>query len=168
VGLRIAEVDQHTIAHVLRYEAAEAINSFGDTLLIGGNDLAQVLGVHTTRKCGRTNKVREHDRDLTTLCGFLRLRLRCSDWFRHCRWCASKVSDSRQHYPPMPEKDADVLKVLIGQVAERLGSNAVFGKTLDVLRHAELFEPVRNRLHRGPFLPHRFIEPSFWTGQRRV
>jgi hypothetical protein len=24
---------------------------------------------------------------------------RCSDWFRHCRSCASKVSDSRQHTP---------------------------------------------------------------------
>ena len=42
----------------------------------------------------------------------------------------------------MPEQDADVLKVLIGQVAERLGSNAVFGKTLGVLGHAEFFEPV--------------------------
>jgi hypothetical protein len=49
----------------------------------------------------------------------------------------------------MPEKDADVLKVLIGQVAERLGSNAVFGKTLDVLGHAEFFEPARNLLRRG-------------------
>ena len=49
----------------------------------------------------------------------------------------------------MPEKDADVLKVLIGQMAERLGSNAVFGKALGVLGHAELFEPVRNLLHCG-------------------
>ena len=68
----------------------------------------------------------------------------------------------------MPEEDADVLEVLIGEVAERRDSNAVLGKALRVLGHAELFEPVRNRLHRGPFLPHRFIEPSFWTGQRRV
>jgi hypothetical protein len=52
-----------------------------------------------------------------SLCGILRLRLSCSDWFRHCEWNASKVSDSRRHYPPMPEKDADVLKVLIGHMA---------------------------------------------------
>ena len=49
----------------------------------------------------------------------------------------------------MPEKDADVLKVLIGQVAERLDSNAVLGKALGVLGHAEFFEPARNLLHRG-------------------
>jgi hypothetical protein len=36
-----------------------------------------------------------------------------------------QVSYSRQHYPPMPEKDADVLEVLIGQMAERGDTNAV-------------------------------------------
>jgi hypothetical protein len=54
-----------------------------------------------------------------------------------------KLADGGKHYAPMPEKDANVLKVLIGQVAERLGSNAVFGKTLGVLGHAELYERVR-------------------------
>ena len=38
--LRIAEIDQHAVAHVLRYEPAEALHSLGDALLIGGNDLA--------------------------------------------------------------------------------------------------------------------------------
>ena len=40
VGLRIAEVHQHAVAHVLRDEPAEAPHSLGDALLIGGNDLA--------------------------------------------------------------------------------------------------------------------------------
>ena len=72
VRLRIAEVHEHAIAHVLRYEPAEALHSLGDALLIGGDDLAQVLRVHTGRECGRTDKVREHHRDLTALCGVLR------------------------------------------------------------------------------------------------
>jgi hypothetical protein len=35
VGLGIAEVDQDPIAHVLRNKAAQALNGFGDALLIG-------------------------------------------------------------------------------------------------------------------------------------
>ena len=50
VGLRIAEVDQDAVAHVLRYEAAKALHSLGDALLIGRNDFAQVLRVHARRQ----------------------------------------------------------------------------------------------------------------------
>ena len=50
VGLRIAEVDQHAVAHVLRYEATEALHGLGDALLIGRNDLAQVFRVHARRE----------------------------------------------------------------------------------------------------------------------
>ena len=55
VGLRIAEVDQDTVAHVFGNETAEALHSLGDALLIAGNDLAQVLRVHASRECCRTN-----------------------------------------------------------------------------------------------------------------
>ena len=50
VGLRIAEVDQHPVAHVLRYEAAEALHGLRDALLIGRNDLAEVFRVHARRE----------------------------------------------------------------------------------------------------------------------
>jgi hypothetical protein len=40
MGLRIAEIDQHAIAHVLRDKPAEALHSLGDTLLVGRNDFA--------------------------------------------------------------------------------------------------------------------------------
>ena len=48
----------------------------------------------------------------------------------------------------MPEEDADVLEVLIGQMAERGDTNAVLSEALRVLGHAEFFEPVSNLLHR--------------------
>ena len=51
MGLGIAEVHEHAIAHVLRYEPAKALHSLGDAFLIGGDDLAQVLRVHTRREC---------------------------------------------------------------------------------------------------------------------
>ena len=50
MGLRIAEVDQDAVAHVLRHEATEATHGLGDALLIGRNDLAQVFRVHAGRE----------------------------------------------------------------------------------------------------------------------
>jgi hypothetical protein len=47
--LRIPEVDQHPIAHVLRDEASEALHGLGNTLLVGRNDLAEVFRVHAGR-----------------------------------------------------------------------------------------------------------------------
>jgi hypothetical protein len=45
---------------------------------------------------------------------------------------------------------AEVFQVLIGQLAEDCEINVVFDKARRVLGHAELFEPVRNLLHRRP------------------
>ena len=67
MGLRIAEVHEHAVAHVLRDEPAEAAHGLGDALLIGRNDLAQVLRVHAGGECRRTDEVREHHRDLAAL-----------------------------------------------------------------------------------------------------
>ena len=67
VGLRIAEIDQHAVAHVLRDEPAEAVHGLRDALLIGRNDLAQVLGVHAGRQRRRAHQVGEHHRDLAAL-----------------------------------------------------------------------------------------------------
>ena len=50
VGLRVAEVDEDAVAHVLRDEAAEALHGLGDALLIGRNDLAEVFRVHARRQ----------------------------------------------------------------------------------------------------------------------
>ena len=63
----------------------------------------------------------------------------------------------------MPEQDADVLEVLIGQMAEYRDIDSVLGKALRILRHAELFEPVRNLLHAAPRLRQIIVvRPSFW------
>ena len=64
MGLRIAEIDEHAVAHVFRHEPAEALHGLGDAFLIGRNDLAQVLRVHARRERRRADKVREHHRDL--------------------------------------------------------------------------------------------------------
>ena len=51
VRLRIAEIDQNPIAHVLRYEAAEALHGLRDALLVGRDNLAEVFRVHASREC---------------------------------------------------------------------------------------------------------------------
>ena len=110
MGLRIAEVDEHAVAHVLRYEPAEALHSLGDALLIGGNDLAQVLRVHAGRECRRTDEVREHHRDLAALGGVLGLRLGASAGCGGaCRRHRQARAIAAQHLSPMPEQDADAL-----------------------------------------------------------
>jgi hypothetical protein len=50
----------------------------------------------------------------------------------------------------MPKQDADIFEVLISEMGERLNFDPVLSKTLGVLGHAELFEPVGNLLHRRP------------------
>ena len=47
----------------------------------------------------------------------------------------------------MSQQDADVLQVLIGQMAKRGDANFIFSKALRVLGHAEFFEPLRKVLH---------------------
>ena len=52
--------------------------------------------------------------------------------------------------------DADLFEVLIGQIREDRKIDAVLGKALRVLGHAELFEPVRNLPASRPLPPAPF------------
>ena len=133
MGLRIAEIHQHAVAHVFGHEAAEAAHGLGDAFLIGRNDLAQVLRVHAGGERRRTDQVREHHRDLAALGGVLGLRLRSRRRAQCCRGSAGKLADGREHLPPMPERDADVLEVLIGQMTEDGNIDLILGKALRVL-----------------------------------
>ena len=78
MGLRIAEIDQHAVAHIFRHEPAEAAHGLGDAFLIGRNDLAQVLRVHAGGERRRADQVGEHHRDLAALGGVLRRACRLS------------------------------------------------------------------------------------------
>jgi hypothetical protein len=44
VRLGIAEIGEHTVAHLLGDEAADALNHFRAAAVIGSNDASQVLG----------------------------------------------------------------------------------------------------------------------------
>ena len=156
VRLRIAEIDQHAVAHVLRHEAAEALHSLGDALLIGGNDLAQVLRVHARRECRRTDEVREHHRDLAALGSVVGPWLRWGNSRFRCSGVGPpKLPYGCEYFPPMPERDAEFL-----EVSDRLGGaerrhrcrsrqNAARTRTCRAFRATPQFPALRRTLSDG-------------------
>src|SRR5262249_4702000 len=87
--------------------------------------------------------------ELATFGAILRFQWGGRCWLGRERDSAGKFGNRCQDFPPVPEQDPYVLEVLIGQMAEDRKINSILGKTFDVLGHLELFEPVRNLLHRG-------------------
>ena len=59
---RIAEIDQHPIAHVLGHEAVEPGDRLSDALVIGADHGTHVLGVELGRERRRADEINEHDR----------------------------------------------------------------------------------------------------------
>ena len=64
VRRRVAEIDQDTVAHVLRDKPIELADNTGDSAMIDGDDLAQILGIQVRRQRGRTRQIAEHHRQL--------------------------------------------------------------------------------------------------------
>ena len=67
VGLGIAEISQHAVAHVLGDEPAGLGDLLGAATVIGTDDLAHVLGIQPRRQRGRADEVAEHHRELAAL-----------------------------------------------------------------------------------------------------
>src|SRR6266567_7389218 len=61
---RVAEVDQHAVAHVLGDKAIEAADRLADRAVVVADQLPQILRVMTGRERGRANQVAEHHRQL--------------------------------------------------------------------------------------------------------
>ena len=130
VGLRIAEIDENAVAHVLRHEAAAAIHRLCDAFLIAGNDFPEVLRVHAVRQCSRTDKVGEHHGDLAALGGSLRDGRSTRCWSgqalgRRRSWpcfgirLRAQRSDGVEQQTAVPDDaDAQILQVLRRQALQ--------------------------------------------------
>ena len=144
--LRIAEIDEHAVAHVFRHEAAKALHSLGDAFLIGRNDLAQILRVDAGGECRRTDQVREHHRDLAALGGVFRGRVDCrkSVGWRRFRACISaQGSDSVEQLTAVPDNaDAEVLQVLRRQARQDRLVNLVLAEYSLILFEAKAPQPT--------------------------
>jgi hypothetical protein len=86
---------------------------------------------------------------LSALGGVPGIWLRTGDTFGCRRGSARKLTDGRKNFSPVSERNSDVFKILIGQMAEYRDIDSIFGKALGMLGHAKLFKPIRNLLHRS-------------------
>src|SRR5262249_49571925 len=71
VRSRVAEIDQHAVAHVLGDKAVEASYYIGDRAVIRSDDLAQILRIEPGGQRSRADEVAKHHRQLAALgtCG---------------------------------------------------------------------------------------------------
>src|SRR5262245_25019814 len=114
---------------------AEPLYSLGDALLVGGNDLSEVLGVHARRKRRRPDEVRKHHRDLAALGALGSFWLRWRG--RRCR--RRSVGDSfQQPFAVAERSDAEFLQVGVVELGENCKVDVVLGKALGVLSEAQL------------------------------
>ena len=66
---RVAEISEHSVAHVLGDIPVEAPDAIGDGAMVCSDDLAQILGVEPYRQGRRAHEVAEHYRELAPLGG---------------------------------------------------------------------------------------------------
>ena len=149
VGLRIAEVDEHPVAHVLRHEPAEALHGLGDAFLIGRNDLSQVLRIHAGGKCRRAYEVRKHHRHLAALGTILWLGAwgtRCGRRVNGGRLTALAVaqgSDGVEQLQPMPDcRDPQLLQGLVRQARENRLVYLILAECSLILPEAQAPQPI--------------------------
>jgi hypothetical protein len=67
MGMRIAEIDQHAVAHILGDKAAGPADRVGNAAVISADHLAQILGIEAHRQRCRADQIAEHDRQLPSL-----------------------------------------------------------------------------------------------------
>src|SRR6516162_3112884 len=103
---RVAEINQNSVAHVLGDKAIEFGYRSSDGVVIGGDDLAQILGIESSGELGRADQIAEHHRQLPTLGG----GRRSAGGSRAPR---VKRSDSVEKPPAMPDQgDPEILEIL--------------------------------------------------------
>ena len=67
MSLRVAEIDQDSIAQVLRNIAVKLARGVGDGYLEGLDEFPIVLGIKFSGQRGRADQVSEHHRELPAL-----------------------------------------------------------------------------------------------------
>jgi hypothetical protein len=110
--LRIAEIDQHPVAHVFGDKAIEAADRLGHGAVIAPDQLPQILRIEPRRERGRADEVAEHDRQLAT---FRRVAAR---WRRLCDGLGRRRPERRyrlEHDFAMAEEDAELFKIGLAQ-----------------------------------------------------
>src|SRR5262249_60340502 len=84
MGLGITEINHHTVAHVFGDEAVETRDCLSDRLVIGVDQVSQILGINLRGQGGRADDIAKHDCQLAAF-GLARAQIRLLwRWRRRC------------------------------------------------------------------------------------
>ena len=148
--LRIAEIDQHAVAHVFRDKAANAGDRRRDNAMIGADDLTQILGIELRRERGRADQIAEHHRQLPPLgvaprcecCGRFGRRSRC---IGHGRGSAQGGDGIEQPAAVADRGDAQLAQILGGQLPQDRIVDVIIEKSLGILCEPQPVQPIDDR-----------------------
>ena len=150
---RVAEIDQHAVAHIFGDKAIEPGDDFCDGAVIRGDDFAQILGIEPRGESVEPTR----SQNMTVSCRRSAATVPCGLVGRS-RWpgpsSPRNVGDGREQLAPMSdEADAEVLEIVGGQLGQYRGVDGVVAKRLLVLLQPETVEPrcdVHARLPAAP------------------
>ena len=118
MGLRIAEIGQHPVAHVFGDETAGFVHQIGAAMVVCTNDLAHVLGIEPRRQRGRADEIAEHHGELAAL-GGVRGRLKGHGGRRlHLSFRRTQTCDRLEKALAMPEGHAEFFEVAFRQFTQ--------------------------------------------------
>ena len=153
----MAEVDQEPITQVLGDVAPEALDDPSCGLLVGADDVAQLLRIQPSRQCRRAYQVAEHHRQLAAFAfGSCRgdgggdgRRLEHFGCGGHrSRLAPIELADGLQEHLAMPQRlHAQLPQILIGQRREEIRCDVIVLEGVGILREPELGEPRSDVVH---------------------
>ena len=152
VGLGIAEVDEQTIAEILRDMPVKAGDHLGAGVLIGPHHLAQVFGVKLCRERGRTDQVTEEHGELAPF-----RRWRGEDSRGRCRLGERRrLADPDQDSPVLVHGKLFGIDKILLEIFEQVvievqpAFEHAVGEALLLLEQREDLDEDRLIVHHGP------------------
>ena len=129
MSVRMTKVHQDPVAHILRDVSTKLAYGFFGTARISGEDISQIFRIHADGERRRPDQVSEHHRDLTAF-GLVRsARPRHIGNLR----LGAQLGNQTQNSPTIPEKDAELLKIIVRKIWQNGKINPVFGKAVRVV-----------------------------------
>ena len=167
MGARVAEVDQHAVAHILGDKAVEPGDDFGDRAVIGADQLAQILGVETRRKRCRADQIAEHHRQLAALGlgphpSLPRERGRAREGVAGGGGLSAERGNGFEQFAPVADRyNPDLLEILRCQLRQHLSVDRVRAERRLVLGEPKTLQPISNFHVRKPPREYSYTEMTW-------
>ena len=163
MGSRVAEIDQHAVAHILGDKAIEPRDNRRHRAVIGADQVAQILRVELRRKRGRTDEIAEHHRQLSALGIGWRRRIADCRCYGGSRRVGAECGNGVEQPPAMAyQGNAEFFQILGCQACQQFGVNSVIAECWGVLFEPQLAQPI------GDLDRHRPCSHQYLHLERRV